>query len=117
MPAIGSLPDDIDVTLFVPAPLQAADSEKFTRAAINFDIPTGVSNPTAPSVLATVAPDLGKVGNPSTQLARQIFEGVRPTDLPVETTDFLATRTLKMAQAIGLSVQEDLLREVDIISR
>lgn len=116
IPAIGSLPDNIDATLFIPAPLLAAGTEK-KRAVIHFDIPTGASDPTAPSVLITVASGRGKAGNPSTRLARQISQGARRADLPAETTGFLATINLKIAQAIGLTVPIDLLGGIDTITR
>lgn len=61
--------------------------------------------------------DLVQVGKPSAQLAHQIFQGVKPADLPVETPDFLVTLNLKTTQAIGFTVPDDLLGQADMITR
>jgi hypothetical protein len=91
--------------------------KRTTRAVIQFDVPTGASDPTAPTVLVTIASGRGKAGNQSIRVARQISQGVRRAGLPVETTGFHATINLKMAQAIGLTVPKDLLGGVDTITR
>jgi putative ABC transport system substrate-binding protein len=117
MPAIGSLPEDIDAIFVIPAPLLAADTERIPQPTIGISIPAGASYPVTPPVLVTVAPDLVKGGNPSAQLAPRIFQGGKPADLPVETADFLAALNLKTAPAIGLTVPDDLLGQVDMITR
>jgi ABC-type uncharacterized transport system substrate-binding protein len=116
MPVIGSLPEDLDAVFYNPAPLLAADTERLSQAPISFSAPTGASYPITPSVLVTVASGLVKVGKPSAQLAHQIFQGVKPADLPVETPDFLVTLNLKTAQAIGLTVPDDLMGQADMIT-
>jgi putative ABC transport system substrate-binding protein len=117
IPAVDSLPGDIDAIFFIPAPLRNADTERITQALRSFRPPTGVSNPVTPSVFVTVASDLVKIGNPSARLARQIFQGVKPADLPVETADFLATLNRKTAQAFGLAIPGDLLGQAYTITR
>ena len=80
MLAIGSWPEDIHAIFFLPAPLLAADPERITQAPISFSTPTGASYPITPSVLVTVASDLGKVGNQPAQVAQQIFPRVKLAD-------------------------------------
>ncbi|MGB7537697.1 MAG: hypothetical protein WBM17_04090 [Anaerolineales bacterium] len=117
MPAIGSLPEDIDAIFFIPAPLRAADMERPSRAPIRFSTPTGASCPNTPSVFVSVASGLVKVENPSTRLARHTFQGVQPADLPIETADFLAPLTPKTAQVFGLIILDDLPGRADTITR
>ncbi|MGD0174451.1 MAG: ABC transporter substrate binding protein [Anaerolineales bacterium] len=90
--------------------------KRLTQAPIHFSTPTGVSHPITPSVLVTVASDLVKVGKPSAQVIYQIFQGVKPADLPVETADFLVTLNLKSAQATDLTVPDDLRGQADTIT-
>lgn len=115
IPAIGSFPEDIDV-FSLPAPLRTADTKRLTRASMSFSTPTGASYPITPSVVVTVASDLEKVGKPSAQVTYQIFQGVKPADLPVETADFFVPLSLKTAQAIDLTVRDDLRGQADTIT-
>jgi hypothetical protein len=45
IPAIGSLPKDIDGICFIPAPLRTADTERLTQAPISLSTPTIGTNP------------------------------------------------------------------------
>ena len=51
------------------------------------------------------------------RLASQILQGTSPADLPVETTQLFAAINLKTAQAIGLDIPDDILRQANIIIR
>ena len=117
LPAIGSLPIDIDANFHIPAPILAADRERLGQAPINFSTPTGAFHSITPPVSVTIASGLQKVEYRSVRLTRQIFQGLKPADWPVETADFLETHNLETAQAIDLIVPDDLLRQADTITR
>jgi hypothetical protein len=106
--AIGSLPENIDALSFCPAPIPAADTERLTQARKYISTSTGASCPIPSSGFITIASDLLKVENRPAKAAHPILQGIDPAGLPVETTDFFLTLSLKTAQAIGLTVQEDL---------
>jgi hypothetical protein len=50
-------------------------------------------------------------------LAGQIFRGVKPAGLPVETAKFFVTLNLKTAQAISPAGSDDLPGQADAITR
>ena len=54
----------------------------------------------------TYASDLFEIGKQSARLAHQILQGVKPADLPIETSDFYLTINLKTAEAIGLDIPD-----------
>ena len=51
------------------------------------------------------------------RLADQILQGTKPADLPVETAQLFSAINLKTAQAIGLDIPDDILRQANIIIR
>jgi len=115
--AIENLPDDIDAIFFIPAPLLAARTEELSQAAIKAGIPTGASYPIAPSVLITDAANLFEVGKQSARQADQIFKGIKPAEIPIETAEDYSTINLQTAQAIGLEIPDEILRQADTIVR
>ncbi len=56
-------------------------------------------------------------GEQASRLAHKIFEGVRPEDIPVESTEFYLGINLKTAQDIGLRIPDDILQHADGIVR
>jgi hypothetical protein len=56
-------------------------------------------------------------GKQAARLADQIFQGVKPADLPVETAEFYLAITLKAAEAIGPDISNEVLLQADIIIR
>ncbi len=115
--AIENLPDDIDAIFFIPAPLLAARTEELSQAAIKAGIPTGASYPIAPSVLITDAANLFEVGKQSARQADQIFKGIKPAEIPIETAEDYSTINLQTAKAIGLEILDEILRQADTIVR
>jgi putative ABC transport system substrate-binding protein len=57
------------------------------------------------------------IGKQAARIAYQVLNGVRPTDLPVETSDFFLSINLKTAQTIGLDIPDEILRQADHIVR
>lgn len=56
-----------------------------------------------------------EVGRQAARLADQIFHGISPADLPVETPEFVATINLATAAKIDLTIADSLLRQAVVI--
>jgi putative tryptophan/tyrosine transport system substrate-binding protein len=50
-------------------------------------------------------------------LANRIFQGDKPADLPVEVAEYSSVVNLKIAQDIGLTISDDILRQANIVVR
>ena len=61
--------------------------------------------------------DSASIGQQAARIAHQVLDGVRPTDLPVETSEFFLGINLKTAQTIGLDIPDEILRQADHIVR
>jgi len=115
--AVESLPEDIDAIFFIPSPLLATTTEDLSQAAIKAGIPTGASYPIAPSVLVTNASNNIEVGYQSARQADQIFKGIKPSDIPIETADDYSTINYQTAQTIGLEIPDEILGQANTIIR
>ncbi len=51
------------------------------------------------------------------QLASRVLLGDKPADLPVEVADYSSVINVKIAQDIGLTIPDDILRQANIIVR
>lgn len=58
-----------------------------------------------------------EMGRQAARLADQVLQGVAPADLPVETARSYLAINLTTAEAIGLDIPEDLLRQADKLLR
>lgn len=56
-----------------------------------------------------------KIGGQAARLVDQIFKGLSPSDLPVETAQAYLVINLKTAKAIDLDIPDYLLRQADVI--
>jgi putative ABC transport system substrate-binding protein len=50
-------------------------------------------------------------------LANRIFQGDKPADLPVEVAEYSSAVNLKIAQDIGLTISDDILRQANVVVR
>jgi putative ABC transport system substrate-binding protein len=57
------------------------------------------------------------MGKQAAGLADQILKGTKPGDLPVETAEYFLIINLQTAQAIGLDVSDEILRQADTVIR
>lgn len=115
--AIGNLPEDIDAVFMIPSRLLNSRSGELSRAAIKRGIPTGAALQLDEDVLVTLTSDFADIGKKTARLAKQILQGVKPSDLPVETADTLLTVNLKTAEKIGLHIPDDILAQATTIVR
>lgn len=114
---IRALPKDSAI-LFVISPSLNSNLEDASKLAIELRIPTGSSNSAAlDKMLFTYSTDLPGTGKQAAALVDKIFKGTKPGDLPVETTEFPLTISLKIAEAIGLDIPDTILRQADTVIR
>jgi len=115
--AIEDLPGDIGgVFMILSKNLNQRNSE-IIQAAIKRGLPTGAPVPLDEDILITLNSDFNGIGRKTARLAQQIMQGVKPSDLPVETGDTLLTINLKTATKIGLNIPDDVLAQATTIIR
>jgi putative ABC transport system substrate-binding protein len=117
--AIASIPQDVQAIFLAQDSLVAAHIAEFAAAAIAHQLP--LCSPTDGQVeqgaLVSYSFRLNEIGQQAARLADQIFAGIPPANLPVETAEFFLTVNLKTAAAINLTLSDDLLRTADRVIR
>ena len=117
--AIENIPEEADAIFFLPDSLVSTRIFDFIKAAAELQLPTSGANTeiVKDGVLTAYAFEQINSGKQAARLADQIFQGVKPADLPVETAEFHLTINLKTAEAIGLDIPDEILLQADIIVR
>jgi putative ABC transport system substrate-binding protein len=116
MAAIEDIPEEADAIFFLPDSLMGVHAAKF----VTLQLPTSAADPTsmkAFDMLTSYGIDITAAGKQAARLADQIFQGIKPTDLPIETAEFYLAINLKAAEAIGLDISDEILLQADIIVR
>ena len=62
-------------------------------------------------------PNFFQIGKQVARLADKALQGTPPADLPVETADFFLSINLQTAEAIGLDIPNEVLKQADAIIR
>jgi putative ABC transport system substrate-binding protein len=115
--AIETLPEDTDAIFRLPCqPFELRNSE-LNRAASKRNIPQGAAAELADKVLVTFSPVNEKVGMQAARMVNQIFKGVNPADLPIETSQIYLTINLKVAEKMGIRVPDAVLVNANTIIR
>ena len=116
--AIRALPKDSAI-LFIVSQSLTPSLKDASQLAAELRIPTGADriSATGDTVLFRLQTDLPRAGKQAAGLADKIFKGTKPGDLPVETAESSLSINLKTAQAIGLNVPDEILRQVDNVIR
>jgi putative ABC transport system substrate-binding protein len=118
--AVLNIPVEADAVFLLPDSLMATRVSDMATAATKRDLPTSISNITSATkydVLTAFGFDQHLCGKQAARLADQIFKGARPADLPVEMAEFYLAINMKTAEAIGLTIPDEVLRQADIIVR
>jgi putative ABC transport system substrate-binding protein len=120
MVAFKNIPREVDAIFFLPDSMVNARGADPYKIATEFGLPT--SGPNVATVndgaLTAYGVDLSIAARQqAARLASQILRGTKPADLPVETTQLFSAINLKTAQAIGLDIPDDILRQANIIIR
>lgn len=117
--ALTDFPDDVDAIYLLPDSQTEAKLADILAVANTHRLPTSVANVDRVEAgpLYSYAMKLGPTGQQAARLADQILKGIKPADLPVETTEFFLAINLKTAQAIGLTIPDSILSQADTIYR
>ena len=117
--ALAEIPEDVDVLYVLPDSQTEAKLADILAVANARHLPTSVANVdlVADGPLYSYAFKLEPTGVQAARLADQILQGIKPADLPVETTEFFLAINLKTAQAIGLSISDNILSQAETIYR
>lgn len=113
--AIENLPEDIDAIFRIPAPTLDAENGQLSQAAITRGLPMGSGLFLDDAVLMTLAVDFTQAGIDAANIADQIFDGIKPADLPVQTPEFTVIINLETADALGLDISDSILRQANKI--
>ena len=118
--AIDNIPAEADAVFCLPDSLLSTRLADLAGAAVKLKLP--VSGPQVGSVktlgtLTSYCSDQIMNGKQAARLADQIFQGVKPSDLPIETSEFTLAINLKVAKAIGLDIPDEILRQANTIIR
>jgi putative ABC transport system substrate-binding protein len=114
--AVENIPEEADAVFLLPDSLLGTYATEFVK----LQLPTSAANPrdlTDHGVLTSYGVEVTASGKQAARLADQIFQGVKPADLPVETAEFYLAINLRAAEAIGLDISDEILRQADIIIR
>jgi putative tryptophan/tyrosine transport system substrate-binding protein len=114
--AIEGLPGDIDAIYGIPSRTLGSKSIEISRAAIRRAIPLGAGLP-FDGALITLGDDLYEVGKQAARLAHQIRQGVKPVDIPFETSEAVLTINLETAAKLGINITDDVLAQAKNIIR
>jgi putative ABC transport system substrate-binding protein len=115
--AIEGLPEDIGAIFRIPSPTLNARNIELSRAAIKRRIPVGASLLLDEDVLITLTCDFFDTGRKTARLAHQIHQGVKPADIPIESSEVYLTVNLKTAEKTGVTVSNDILAQAKTIIR
>jgi len=117
--AIETVPSDVDAIFLLPDTLMGNHIVDWVDVAIRLGLP--LSGPGRSYVemgaLITYGVDLYAGGAQSARLADEILKGANPGDLPIESNPLVLVINLKTAEAIGLDIPDEILRQADTIIR
>jgi putative ABC transport system substrate-binding protein len=114
--AIENIPEEADAIFILPDGLITAHFADF----VELQLPTSAPQPgllESAGALTSFGFEQIAIGKQAARLADQIFKGAKPADLPVETGEFSSAINLKAADAIGLDIPDNILRQADIVVR
>ena len=119
--AIQALPTKETVIFFtVPLPSLEDGIEAAGKLATERGIPIGSCNRDAglaPFPILNYTVSNQEEAKQGASMADQIFKGTKPANLPVQTAEYYLEIDLKTAQAIGLNIPENILRQADKVIR
>ena len=114
--AVPTLPKDASIFL-IPGTRLESSTEAILKLATEHDVPVGGYNRPEEDLLLNYTTDRAVQGKQAARLADQVFKGVKPADLPVESPEFLLIINLKVANAIGLNIPDSTLHQANKVIR
>lgn len=117
--ATEAIPGDVDAIFLLPDTLMGSYVADWVDAALELGLPlSGPGRDQAEAgALITYGADLYAGGVQSARLADQILKGAKAGDLPIESNSTIFIINLRTAEALGLNIPREMLRQADIIIR
>lgn len=116
MSIMETLPEDSAI-LVVPFPSLSAGTKDIKLKAIELQIPLAGYNDSGDDAIFGFTVDRTSQGEQAARLADQIFKGTQPANLPVETAQSFLRINMKTADALGLDIPNDILKQADTVLR
>jgi putative ABC transport system substrate-binding protein len=117
--AASAIPAEAEALFLLPDSLALSQTEALVAATLARKIP--FSSPTVDQVengaLFSFGINLIDVGEQAARLADQILDGQAPADLPVEEAEFFLVINLTTAEAIGLTIPDEILNQASRLIR
>jgi putative ABC transport system substrate-binding protein len=116
--AFKNTPKEADAIFFLPDRMVNVHGTDSIKLATKLRLPTSGANIKIAydGALTAYGVDLPVAARQqAARLADQILKGARPADLPVEIAEFYLAINMKTAEAIGLTVPDEVLRQANII--
>ncbi len=117
--ALAQMSGDVDAILLLEDTTSLEGIEQISKFAIERKIPLASINKdnSKAGALLSYGPDFSDVGRQCARLADQIFKGIPPGTLPVESAELHLNINLQTAKAIGITIPDDLLKAAETILR
>jgi putative ABC transport system substrate-binding protein len=117
--ALENIPTDIDVIFNLPDSLVAARLNDFVKAAIARKLPLlsfDKAKVEAGCVLA-YGWDYAALVKQAARIADRVLKGAKPSSLAIEAPEYYLSINLKTAEAIGLNIPDEIVRQASTVVR
>lgn len=116
--SLENIPQAAEALWVLNAPLIVHNLALVAPAAIKRRLPVATSTGQYKNgVLLSYGQDHYRTGAQAARLAGKILRGTPPAELPVETCDYFLGINLLTAQALGLTIPDEILHQADFIAR
>jgi putative ABC transport system substrate-binding protein len=117
--ALENMPANADAVFNLPDPWVNGRIADLVQATIKRKLPLLTTNATVvqAGALLSYSWDFAAVGKQAARLADRLLKGAKPSSLPIESPEFHLSINLQTAQAIGLTIPDDILRQAATIVR
>ena len=118
--AFDNIPEETDAILFLPDSVVNQHLTDWVQKANQLGLPSSGPNVETinDGVLTVYGVDLSIAAKKqAARLADQIFREISPADLPIEFADYYSGINLKTANAIGIDIPDNILKQADFIVR
>jgi putative ABC transport system substrate-binding protein len=116
---IETMPEDVEAIFILSDGFMESQTDKLVEAAVEHVLPLSATN--LKLVEAGILFSFGfqpyGVGQQASRLADQILRGAKPAGLRVETAEFILVINLQSAEAIGLEIPDDVIRDAHTVIR
>lgn len=115
--AAAEIPAGIDAIFLGPDDIVLGNLGTWLEASLKLGLPVSVPMSVLPdnNVLMGYGPDLSEIGKQATNLAVQIFKGIPPSDLSVESAQLFLTVSLVAAGQLKITVADAVLNQAQNI--